>query len=146
MQVPKLEKMTKEDIVKYMQKCAKQYVPEWRYDKENPDAGTALVSLFSDMLYDNIERLNQSVLGDMLSFFDEMNAKLLPAKPAEGFITFELPGDLESEAEVPRGTKLISDIEQEQMIFETQDDVLVRQMDMSRIYLSVPEEDGIYQI
>lgn len=146
MDFPIRDRRTKEDLIEYMNTCAKQYVPEWRYDPEHPDAGTALVSLFSDMMYDNIRRFNRSAAMDMLSFFDELHVRMLPAKPAEGFITFELPAGLDSEEEVPAGTRLLADTPEEQLIFETQEEVLVRQMNMESIYLSNPYEDGIYQI
>ena len=146
MNIPQNEKKTKEDIIEYIKKCAKQYVPEWRYDQEHPDAGTALVSLFADMMCDNIKRFNLSAAGDMFSFFDELNAKMLPARPAEGFITFELPEGFIGEAEVPTGTKLLSETPEGQLIFETQEEVLVRQMDIKKIYLSNPKEDAIYQV
>ncbi len=146
MDIPIRDRRTKEDIIEYMNTCAKQYVPEWRYDQEHPDAGTALVSLFADMMYDNIKRFNQSVAMDMFSFFDGVNAKMLPARPAEGFITFALPAGMESEEEVPAGTRLLAETPEEQLVFETQEEVLVRQMDIGKIYLSNPYEDAIYQI
>lgn len=146
MYIPKREKKPKEDILEYIQKCAKQYVPEWRYDPEEPDAGAALVSLFADMTADTINRFNLSAAGDMLSFFDEMHAKRLPAKPAEGFITFGLPEGFDGEEEVSRGIKLLADTEGEPVVFETQEEVLVRQMEIQKIYLSNPLEDAIFQV
>jgi len=146
MQIPRKEKWTKEDMIEYIKTCAKQYVPEWRYSQENPDAGTALVSLFADMMCDTVKRFNLSAVGDMFSFFDEVNAKMLPAKPAEGFITFGLPKGFEGEEEVLRGTKLLAETEEEPVIFETQEEVLVRQMNLKHIYLSNPLEDTIYQV
>lgn len=146
MNIPQMEKMSKEDIIDYMTKCAKQYVPEWRYDKQQPDAGTALVSIFADMMYDNIKKFNLSVAGDLFSFFDGINAKLLPASPAEGFVTFGLPEGLLSEAEVPIGTRLLADGEEEQLVFETQEEVLVRPLDIQNIFLSAPKEDAIYEL
>lgn len=146
MHIPEREKKTREDIIKYIRKCAKQYVPEWRYDPENPDAGTALVSLFADMMYDNIRQFNQSAIGDMFSFFNGMNAKLLPAKPAEGFITFTLPAGFDGEEEVPRGTKVLAQGSEGPVVFETQEEVLVRQMELRKIYLSNPKEDVICEV
>ena len=70
MHIPKKERWTREEIIEYMKTCAKQYVPEWRYDTKNPDAGTALASLFADMMCDTVKRFNLTVAGDMLSFFD----------------------------------------------------------------------------
>lgn len=146
MNIPQMEKMSKEDIIDYMRNCAKQYVPEWRYDKKQPDAGTALVSIFADMMYDNIKKFNMSVAGDLFSFFDGINAKLLPASPAEGFVTFGLPEGLLSEAEVPVGTRLLAEGEEEQLVFETQEEVLVRPLDIQKIFLAAPKEDAIYEV
>lgn len=36
------DQRTKEEILEQIEKKAKSYVPEWRFDKENPDIGTAL--------------------------------------------------------------------------------------------------------
>lgn len=146
MQIPKREKRTREDIIAYMRECAKQYVPEWRYDAKHPDAGTALVSLFADMTEDTMKRFNLSAAGDMAAFFQELHAKLLPARPAEGFVTFGLPEGFAGAEEVPQGTKLLAQTQEEPVLFETQEDVLVRQMDLEKIYLSNPWEDGIYQV
>lgn len=146
MNIPQMEKMSREDIIDYMRKCAKQYVPEWRYDKKQPDAGTALVSIFADMMYDNIKKFNMSVAGDLFSFFDGINARLLPASPAEGFVVFGLPEGLLSEAEVPSGTRLLADGEEEQLVFETQEEVLVCPLDIQKIFLAAPREDAIYEL
>ena len=91
MDIPQMERMSKKDIISYIRECAKQYVPEWRYDERQPDAGTALVSIFADMMYDNIKKFNMSVAGDLFSFFDGVGARLYPASPAEGFVVFGLP-------------------------------------------------------
>ena len=146
MNIPQMEKMSREDIIDYMRKCAKQYVPEWRYDKKQPDAGTALVSIFADMMYDNIKKFNMSVAGDLFSFFDGINAKLLPASPAEGFVVFGLPEGFVSEAEVPSGTRLLADGDKEQLVFETQEEVLVCPLDIHKIFLAAPREDAIYEL
>ncbi len=146
MEIPQMEKMSREDIIGYIRKCAKQYVPEWRYDEEQPDAGTALVSIFADMMYDNIKKFNMSVAGDLFSFFDGVKAKLLPASPAEGFVAFDLPEGLLSEAEVSSGTRLLAESEEGQLVFEVQEEVLVRPMDIQNIFLANPKEDAIYEL
>jgi len=146
MDIPQMEKMSKEDIIAYMRDCAKQYVPEWRYDKEQPDAGTALVSIFADLMYDNIKKFNMSVAGDLFSFFDGVNAKLFPAGPAEGFVVFALPEGYVGQEEVPKGTTLLAQGEEGQLVFETQEEVLVKTMDMERIFLAKPKEDAIYEL
>ena len=146
MDIPQMEKITKKDIIDHMRKCARQYVPEWRYDEEQPDAGTALVSIFADMMYDNIKKFNMSVAGDLFSFFDGVNAKLLPASPAEGFAVFGFPEGLISQAEVPAGTRLLADTEEEQLVFETQEEVLVSSLELQRIFLAAPKEDAIYEM
>lgn len=146
MNIPQMEKRSKEDIISYMKKCAKQYVPEWRYDEEQPDAGTAMVSIFADMMYDNIQKFNMSVAGDLFSFFDGVNAKLLPASPAEGFVVFGLPEGFSGEAEVALGTRLLAETKEEQLVFETQEEVLVCPMKIEQVFLADPKEDGIYRL
>lgn len=146
MDIPQMEKMTKKDIIDYMKQCAKQYVPEWRYDEQQPDAGTALASIFADMMYDNIKKFNMSVAGDLFSFFDGVNARLCPASPAEGFVVFGMPDGIQTEAEVEKGTRLLAQVEEEQLVFETQEEVLVRPLDIQRIFLTNPAKDAIYDL
>ncbi len=146
MDIPQMEKMSEEDIIAYMKKCARQYVPEWRYDERQPDAGTALASIFADMMYDNIKKFNMSVAGDLFSFFDGVHAKLCPASPSEGFVVFGLPEGILSEAEVPRGTQLLAQTQEEQLVFETQEEVLVRPMEIQRMFLADPAKDAVYEL
>ena len=146
MDIPQMERMSKKDIISYIRECAKQYVPEWRYDERQPDAGTALVSIFADMMYDNIKKFNMSVAGDLFSFFDGVGARLYPASPAEGFVVFGLPEGFDGQAEVPRGTKLLAQTEDEQLVFETQEEVLVRPLEIGRIFLADPKADAIYDL
>lgn len=146
MDIPQMERMSKKDIISYMRECAKQYVPEWRYDESQPDAGTALASIFADMMYDNIKKFNMSVAGDLFSFFDGVGAKLYPASPAEGFVVFGLPEGYDGEAEVPRGTRLLAQTEDEPLVFETQEEVLVRPLEIGRIFLADPKADAIYDL
>ena len=146
MDIPQMEKMSKEDIIDYMRNCAKQYVPEWRYDEEQSDAGTALVSIFAGLMHDNIKKFNMSVAGDLFSFFDGVNAKLYPASPAEGFVVFALPEGYVGEAEVPRQTRLLAQGPDGQLVFETQEEVLVKTMELEHIFLAKPKEDTIYEL
>ena len=97
-------------------------------------------------MHDNIKKFNMSVAGDLFSFFDGVNAKLYPASPAEGFVVFALPEGYVGEAEVPRQTRLLAQGPDGQLVFETQEEVLVKTMELEHIFLAKPKEDTIYEL
>ena len=55
----KIDKRTATDIENRIAELAASYVPEWNFDRENPDIGSTLAILFAGQMKDNIDRFNQ---------------------------------------------------------------------------------------
>ena len=49
MNIPKLDGRTAADILALIGRKSGSYTPEWRFDPQSPDGGTALAMLFSEM-------------------------------------------------------------------------------------------------
>ena len=86
--LPEIDQRNKEDIKAYMKKQLSTYTPEWRFDEDNPDVGTALAMIYAEMMGDTIYRFNQVPERTKLTFFNQLGANLAPAVPAYGYITF----------------------------------------------------------
>ena len=127
MRVPEFDRRSREDILRRIATSAQSYTPEWRFDRENPDLGTALALIYAELFSQTLRRFNRVGEKNMAAFLGSMDARLLPALPAEGYVCFGLAGSLPEGAEVKAGTPLLADADNEEgsTIFETADDLLV---------------------
>ncbi|MFI3312455.1 MAG: baseplate J/gp47 family protein [Eubacteriales bacterium] len=117
---------TQADLVRILEQKATAYVPEWRFDRENPDLGTTLALIYSQMFAQTLKRYNQVPEKNRVAFFSALGVDCAPPLPAQGFVTLGLAGDVDSGEEIPAGTPLLADgPEGETLVFETQDDILV---------------------
>jgi hypothetical protein len=146
---PEIDQRKKQDIVTYIERIAAAYTPEWRFDAENPDVGTALALIYADMFAGTIQRLNQVPEKNKVAFFNGINAKLLPAIPAAGYVTFGLAGEPAVGVAVKAGTQLVADVEDPEagsQIFETVNDVYVTPARPEQIYGVSGQQDVIRRI
>ncbi len=114
---------------------AKSYVPEWKFESENPDIGATLGILYSNMLSDQVTRINQTIDRYYTEFINMLDITPIPAIPAESIVEFSMEYETISGVRVPKHTKLVagvnsSDMKEEEIsdnsvVFETQEDVFV---------------------
>lgn len=136
------------EIIKKLKKYSEAYTPEWRFDEENPDAGTALGIIFSEMQADTMKKFRQLPRKNRLEFFNYAGTELIPAQPAEGYVAFGLVNRDVEGTEVPKETRLLAeDNDRENSItFETVNDVYVTPAAICEMVQILPEQDGIYSI
>ncbi len=102
------------------------YVPEWRFDPESPDAGTALALIFINQMADNIGRLNRLYGKYHTEFANLVGVNLLPAVPARGIAVLQLASDTVEGVALASGAKLLGQGKNgESIIFETLSDIYV---------------------
>lgn len=149
MKYPDIDKRTRKDIIEYMKKTSITYTPEWRFDEDNPDIGTALSFIFADMFSETIKRFNRVPEKNVIAFLNSTGAKLLPAMPANGYVTLGLVNETVNGVEVRRGTQLIADVENQEeqsIIFETLNDMYVTPSKIDHIYFTDQRQDLISHI
>ena len=145
MRVPEFDRRSREDILRRIAANAQSYTPEWRFDRENPDLGTALALIYAELFSQTLRRFNRVGEKNMAAFLGSMDARLLPALPAEGYVCFGLAGSLPEGAEVKAGTPLLADADNEEgsTIFETADDLLVTAARPQQIFTVCGSTDTI---
>lgn len=149
MKTPDIDQRKKEDIIAYFQQVSPAYTPEWRFDPENPDVGAALVLIYADMFAETLQRLNRVAEKNKVAFFNGIQAKLLPAAPAAGYVTFGLAGEPTTGVPVQAGTQLVADVEDPEagsQIFETVNAVYVTPALPEKIYSVSARQDVIARI
>lgn len=144
-----MDSRSREDIINEIRRIAPSYTPEWRFDQENPDVGTALAVLFADMLADTIRKFNRVPEKNRISFFDHIGAKLLPAVPASGYVTFGLVNDMVEGVPVKKGTQVSAQTEEAaegSLVFETMQELYVTNSHLDDIYLTDGKRDYIHHL
>ena len=146
MKAPDFDRRTRRDVLEQIQQLAESYTPEWRFDREHPDVGTALALIYSEMFSRTIRLFNQSAQKNQISFFNHLGAGMLPASPAYGYLTFQLAPQVEHGVEVPRGTQAVAESEGENLVYETVNDLYVTPARIAEIYNADGEEDHICRV
>ncbi|MDR1772054.1 MAG: baseplate J/gp47 family protein [Hungatella sp.] len=141
-----LDIWTKEQMIEQIREKAASYVPEWRFDTQFPDIGTALALVYAQMQIKTANKFSQVFLKNRIAFLNELDARLLPAVPAEGYVTFSLVNDEVEGVELSSGTIVNAHSEDEEtglINYRTLDDVYVSPVSVETIYHVCDHEDFI---
>lgn len=145
----KLDSGTNEDIIRHMKEIAANYTPEWNFNPDEPDIGSALAFVYADMLEGTIEQFKRIGYKNQLAFFNELGAELGRAVPANGYVVFEMSEDAPEGTEVDAGMGMTADLPDEEgnrIQFETEADIYVTPARPSCLYLTDGRKDAIYQL
>lgn len=141
-----IDKRTKEDILKFIEHAAAAYTPEWRFDLENPDAGTALACVYVDMFVRTISQLNKFPDKNRIAFFNHLDAKIRPPVPAAGYAVFGMVNDLVDGAPIESGMGVYADTPDGEVAFETVDDLYATPARIEDIFQVCGSTDQIMHI
>lgn len=147
MKIPNLDNRDSEKILDQIKSLAKQYVPEWRYDEEDPDFGVVFSKIFADMFESTITRYNRTSYNNYISFLNLMGAKLLPPTSAAGMIKVTaVPGS--DGIHIDKGTSLYAsaDNEQGKVFYQTQDSMFVTPAKLKGIFMTDKDADSIVNV
>ncbi len=125
-------------------KLAASYTPEWRFDEQNPDAGTTVAMLVDDMLShteENFGRVMDKHRIQYLNLFDMLKEE--PIASARSYVKFTAVTGAEENVLVPKGTALLAtDGEGDTPItFETDYAITTTDANVSAIYTTNRETD-----
>ena len=140
---------TKAMLVEKMKHLASAYTPEWKFDEEHPDVGTALALIYADMFLGTVRKYNKIPEKNQAAFFSMLGTKLGPSKPAGGYVTFGLSSEEFGQTEVPKGVLVTADGQGEdshEVFFETQESVSITPSQLEDIVLTDGEKDSIQHI
>ena len=142
----KIDQRTKEDILKYIEGAAAAYTPEWRFDLENPDAGTALACVYADMFVRTLGQLNKFPEKNRIAFFDQLDARVLPPVPAGGYAVFGMVEDFVDGAAIESGMGVYADAPDGEVAFETVDDLYATPAAIEDIFQVCGQKDTLNHI
>ena len=136
------------EIIDEMKEKAAGYTPEWRMDEDNPDIGTALALVYANMFAKTVKNFNKVPIKNKIAFYNHLGAELLPPVPSTGYAQFSLVNDEVPGVEVPLGTIVSADTDDELGVveFETTDDLYVTPAQINAIYQTNDNIDFIERL
>ena len=95
MEIPKLDRRSKEDLIQQVRQLAHAYLPEWQFTDRNPDMGSVAALIFVNMMQDVAERYNRTAEKNLVEFFRRLGASQLRMEPANGYVQCTVSGQPE---------------------------------------------------
>lgn len=141
--------MTKDsmtEIESVIRKKAASYTPEWRFDTDNPDIGSALAIVYARMMEQTVKKLSRIPVKNRVVFLNSIGADLLPAIPSEGFVSMSLVNEEVSAVDVPTKTAVIAESEDApdgMVVFETSEAMCATPALITDIIVTDGKEDRI---
>lgn len=143
----KVDTRTGADIIHSMEEIAGNYTPEWKFNPEDPDIGSALALVYADMLEGTIRQLNRAGYKNQLAFFNSLGASLRDAAPARGYAVFHMAEGAPSGTEVEAGTGVTAELPDEEggpLQYETKEDLYATPARPVCLYMTNGKKDEIY--
>lgn len=126
---------------------ARSYVPEWRFDQQNPDSGTAVALLVNDMLLESQRRLERAAGKyhiQYLNLFDRLKEE--PSEPAKSYVRFSQAAGMSEPVHVPKGTRLLAEDGGRRLVFETAHAITTTQADLVSVCVTDGKSDRIVRL
>lgn len=127
----------RQEILNKIQRLAGSYTPEWIFDTDNPDVGTAIGLVYADQSEETLSAMADIAERYHTEFVNFLDLSLLPAKPAKSVCLLSLVGDTIPGSHVPKNTKLVSSLmDREDVIFETDHSLYVTGSRITDIFMT----------
>ncbi len=139
----KIDNRTTADIEQRIEELARSYVPEWHFDRDNPDMGSTIAKLFALQMKENIDLENRMIERYHAEFINMLDLSLKPAKPAGSMVKIDLVEDTISGTYMRKGTRLVtgeSPAGTEQIVFETDREIYVTNSRLTDVFMTDRED------
>ena len=143
---PNINHTTLQSLIDRMKQISPYYTPEWRFTPEQPDPGTALFMIVADMILENTKRFNQVPLNHFIAYLNLFDVSLLSAKPARAYVTFTMNIGSPYPVMIPLKTEVTAPGKEEEILFETENPLLVTPAIPTHVFVTNGEIDQILYI
>ena len=131
----KLDYREVEDIQEQIKQYAGAYVPEWEFNRENPDAGSVIAITFAQQMAANIKRYNMALEQFHLALINLAGISLLPAQPSGSVVLFKLIDSTIPGVMIRENTKLYAYDNSNMIIFETEYPIYVTASSLTSVFM-----------
>ena len=134
---------TIEEIENRIEKLRKSYVPEWTFNRYNPDAGSVIAQIFARQVEENNRLMSQMPERYHMEFVNMLDSNLRPAQPAASMVIFNLDGNSIMGTQVPKGTRLTADssyTDSGYIVYETERNLYVTESRIKCVFMTDAEK------
>ena len=131
------------DIENRIEELRKSYAPEWKFDRDNPDAGSVIAQIFARQLEENNRLMSQMPERYHMEFVNMLDANLRPAQPAASMVIFNYDGGTIMGTQIPKGTRLTADsadTDSGLIVYETERNIYVTDSEIKAVFMTDAEE------
>lgn len=131
------------DIENRIEELRKSYAPEWKFDRDNPDAGSVIAQIFARQLEENNRLMSQMPERYHMEFVNMLDANLRPAQPAASMVIFNYDGGTIMGTQIPKGTRLSADsadTDSGLIVYETERNIYVTDSEIKAVFMTDAEE------
>lgn len=144
-ELPKLDRRSFEDLLSEVEFLAKQYTPEWNFDKNSSDFGVVFAKTFCKMTEDTISKYNKTVYNYYLTFLNMLGTRLRPSYPSSGMVVVKASANNSDGVYIDKGERLFAsaDTEDGTVVYETVDPLTAIDTTIEKIYVVDGKNDFI---
>lgn len=145
MNSPVVDKRTYKEIIQQIKVMAPYYTPEWKFNTENPDAGTALFMVVALQMEETVGLLNQTFDNHFTACLNLMNLKIRPSTPARVPLVFKHSVGARETVEIQKGTRVFgrSEISDSLLSYESETRLTVHPVAVQKCIETDPTENRI---
>ncbi len=132
-------------LIEKTRELAQSYTPQWNFSTENPDVGSVVAILNSEMLQESRDRFTR-VLDkhkiQYLNLFDRIKEE--PMESARAYVRFFPVAGIEEPINIPKGTQLLATSEGSgEIVFESLYGISATNSKLSAVYVTDKNKDYI---
>lgn len=129
-----IDSRTRKDFIEMIRSLSESYVPEWKFDLDNPDPLSVIARIFANQTEENVKRLNMVLHKYHIEFANMYGMARKPAIPAKAICTLSTGGGNSQGVELCKGAQVIGTTpEGEDMIFAFQHDISVIRAELTHV-------------
>lgn len=143
----KLKLMTREDMLRTIESLGKSYAPKWHFNLQEPDLGSALALIFTDMYTELIERAKKLPNKHHVDFLNLLEPMQRSASGAKGHVVFSLSEGTTQGIGLEQGRQVLGVNELgETVVFETSDNLWLSPAKLTHMFMVSSSRDAIAPI
>ena len=142
---PTIDNRTHKQLIEQLNKMVPYYAPEWTFNVQDPDFGSALALIYLHLLEGNIARLNKLPYKSLITFLNQFNIDRAPATSAVANVQFKLADGTPEPVLIEKGLQLSANNSNgpDPIIFETESTVLLTTAKLEQVIAVYPRNDRI---
>lgn len=119
-----IDSRSRRDLLEGIRALSESYVPEWKFDTDNPDPLSVIARIFANQTEENIKRLNMVLHKYHIEFANMYGMSRKPAIPAKTICTLEVGGGNPAGVELRKGAQVIGTTQDgDELIFSFTHDI-----------------------